>query len=303
VSLAWALPLLVVMQARSAGVSPRPVAWAAQSPRPVSCTHEPGLWEVSRQPLLAKRCQKLALAQALLQRAPAQARERAAALLLEAPELSEARVLRGRASLRLGDAAAALSDLVPLLAADAAPVSDPAALLDGGRAAVARNDVTKAVGFYRALGGRAALLPDRKQQTIAYIEIAAALLATEQPAYDDVLAHLREARRRSAGSGFTGLGAALTAVAWAAQGREAEAQGALAELTDPDTLSGAKLKQEVWFAEGLLHAALGIALERARPLEAAQHYQALAEGPLGKSAVGKLALRSRGKPPAKRGPG
>lgn len=299
----WALPLLVVMQTRSAGVSPRPVAWAAQSPRPAACTHEPGLWEVSRQPLLAKRCQKLALAQALLQQAPAQARERAAALLLEAPELAEARVLRGRANLRLGDTAGALADLAPLLEPNAAGLADPSALLDGGRAALARQDIPKAVSFYRALGGRAALLANRKQQTIAYIEIAGALLAAEQPAYDDVLAYLREARRRSAGSGFTGLCAALNAVAWAAQGREAEAQGALVELTDPDSLTSAKLEQQVWMASGLLHAALGLFLERPYPDASAKHYQALAEGPLAKTAVGKLALRSRIKPPPKRSAG
>lgn len=300
---AWALPLLVVMQTRSAGVSPRPVAWAAQSPRPVACTHQPGLWEVSRQPLLAKRCQELAVAQALLQAAPALARERAAALLARAPEFGEARVVRGRASLRLGDAASALADLTALLDANASAQADPSALLDGGRAALARRDVAQAVAFYRALGGRAALLADRKQQTIAYIEIAAALLASEQPAYDDVLAYLREARRRSAGSGFTGLGAALSAVAWAAQGREAEAQGALVELTDPDALASAKLKQEVWIADGLLHAALGLALEREHPEQSVKHYQALADGPLAKTAVGKLALRGRSKPPPKRGSG
>jgi adenylosuccinate synthase len=298
---AWALPLLVVMQTRSAGVSPRPVAWAAQSPRPTACTREPALWEVSRQPLLAKRCQKLALAQALLQRAPAQARERAGVLLVEAPEFAEARVLRGRASLRLGDTAAALGDLAPLLEANAVGLADPSALLDGGRAALSRQDMPKAVSFYRALGGRAALLADRKQQTVAYIEIAAALLAAEQPAYDDVLAYLREARRRSAGSGFTGLAAALNAVAWAAQGREAEAQGALVELTDPDSLTSAKLEQEVWMASGLLHAALGLYLEREHPEASAKHYQALAEGPLARTAVGKLALRTRTRP--KRSPG
>jgi len=299
---AWALPLLVVMQTRSAGVSPRPVAWAAQSPRQGSCAHEPGLWEVSRQPRLGKRCEQLALAQTLLQKAPAQARDRAAALLLEAPDLTEARVLRGRASLRVGDTAAALSDLAALLTVEGAPLAEPSALLDGGRAAVRQGDSTKAVSFYRALGGRAALLADRKQQTIAYIEIASALLATDQPAFDDVLAYLREARRRSAGSGFTGLCAALGAVAWVAQGREAEGQGALAELTDPDALSSAKLAQEVWIAEGVLHAALGLSLEREHPELAAKHYQALAAGALAKSAIGKLALRLRNKAAPKRVP-
>jgi hypothetical protein len=240
------------------------------------------------------------LAQAQLQKSPAQARERAAALLVEAPDFLEARVVRGRASLRMGDAAAALADLAPLLAADAPPPSDPSALLDGGRAALSRHASAQAVRFYRALGGRAALLPDRAQQTVAYLEIAGALLASDQPPVDDVLAYLREARRRSAGSGFSGLGAALTAIAWALSGRDAEAQGALGELTDFASLTHPQLEREVWLPEGLLHAALGLALERTRPDESAKHYQALAAGPLGPSAVGKLALRARSKAPAKR---
>ena len=303
-SVPWALPLLVVMQARSAGVSPRPVAWAAQSPRPAACLSAPGLWEVSRQAQVSRRCRELGRAQALLLRAPEQARDRAAALLAETPDFAEARVLHGRASLRAGDAAAALADLAPLLTDDAAPVADPSALLDGGRAALAESDLSRAARFYRALGSRAALLADRKQQLVAYIEIAGVLLATEQAALDDVLANLREARRRSAGSGFSGLCAALTAVAWAAQGREAEAQGALGELTDLDALSRLQGGQNVWLPDGLLHAALGLALERTQPELSAKHYQALADGPLGKTAVGKLTLRARlgaGKAVKKRG--
>lgn len=299
----WALPLLVVMQTRAAGVSPRPVAWAAESPRPSVCSTEPGLWQVSRQALIAKRCQKLARAQALLLGAPARAHELAVALLAEEPELAEARVLRGRASLRLGDAAAALGDLSPLLERDTGRPVDPATLLDGGRAALAQRDPAHAARFYRALGSRAALLPDRKQQTIAYTEIAGALIAAEPPAFDEVIAYLREARRRSAGSGFTGLGAALTAVAWALQGREAEAQGALAELSDPESLTRFATGQRVWLAEGLLDAALGLALEQHRPDESARHYRALAEGPLGPGTLGKLALRARGtRAPARRAP-
>jgi hypothetical protein len=223
-------------------------------------------------------------------------------LLVEAPDWTEARVLRGRASLRLGDAEGALADLTSLLAPDARP-ADPAALLDGGRAALGRQDLAQAARFYRALGSRAALLPDRRQQTVAYIEIAAALLTAEPPAFDDVIAYLREARRRAAGSGFTGLSAALTAVTWAVQGREAEAQGALVELSDPEALTRLTSKQDVWLAEGLMQAALGLALERQHPERAARYYQALADGPLGKAAVGKLALRARGiKSPSKRAP-
>lgn len=253
----------------------------------------PGLWEVSRQAVVGRRCRQLARAQARLLRAPDKTRELTAALLSEAPDWVEARVLRGRASLRLGDTATALADLLPLLADDAAAVPDPSALLDGGRAALAQKDLPSAARFYRALGSRASLLPDRSQQVVAYIEIAAALLVTESAPVDDVLAYLREARRRSAGSGFTGLCAALTAVAWTAQGREAEGQGALSEVTDPEALQAFEARKDVWLPDGLFHAVMGLVFERDRADLSVTHYQALAQSPLASTALGKLGTRAR----------
>lgn len=297
-TVAWALPLLIVMQARSAAVSPRPVAWAAQSPRPAQCLGTPGLWEISRQALASRQCRELSRAQALLLRAPAKAREQAAALLAEAPDLVQARVVRGRASLRVGDSASALADLLPLLAEEGTSAAEPGALLDGGRAALAEQQLPVAARFYRMLGSRAALLPERRQQVVAYIEIAAALLASETAPVDDVVAYLREARRRASGSGYTALCVALTAVAWAREGREAEARGALAELGDSESLSRFANNRAVWLPNGLLEAALALAWEREQPELAAKHYQALAESPLGKSKLGALASRPKA---AKRG--
>lgn len=292
-SLVWALPFVIVMQTRSAGVSPKPVAWAAQSPRPASCLGTPGLWDLTRQALLGRRCRELSRAQALLVRAPDKARERAAALLAQAPDFAEARVLHGRASLRAGDGATALAELLPLLADDAAGVADPAVLLDGGRAALSQKDLANAARFYRALGSRAALLPDRSQQIVAYMEIAATLLASEKSPVDDVLAYLREARRRAAGSGYTGLCAGLTAVAWTAAGRDAEGQGALAEVTDLEALERFEGSKDVWLPEGLLHAVLALAAERERPDLSLTHYRALAQSPLAAGSIGKLASRTR----------
>ena len=292
-TIAWALPLLIVMQTRSAGVSPRPVAWAAQSPRPAVCQGEPGLWDVSRQALVLRRCRELSRAQALLLRAPDKALARAAALLTQSPDLVEARVLHGRASLRVGDSKTALSELSLLLADDAVAVADPAALLDGARAALAQKDLATSARFYRTLGGRAALLPDRSQQVVAYVEIAAALLAAEKAPTDDVLAYLREARRRSAGSGFSDLCAALTAVAWLSQGREAEGQGALGEISDPEALGRFEARTDVWLPDGMFDAIMGLTSERTQPEIAAKHYQALAGTQLSKTAVGKIAARPR----------
>jgi hypothetical protein len=246
--------------------------------------------------LLGRRCRELSRAQALLVSAPQKARERAASLLAQAPEFAEARVLHGRASLRTGDTRTALLELLPLLADDAASVADPSTLLDGGRAALAEKDLASAARFYRALGSRAALLPDRSQQVVGYIEIAATLLASasanEKASVDDVLAYLREARRRSSASGFTGLCAALTALSWIAQGREAEGQGALSEVSDPEALARFETTKDVWLPQGLVHAVLAVAFERERPDVAANHYRALAQSPLGSSALGKLGSRA-----------
>jgi hypothetical protein len=248
---------------------------------------------LTRQALLGRRCRELSRAQALLLRAPDKAREKAAALLAQAPDFAEARVLHGRASLRAGDGATALSELLPLLADDAVGVADPAVLLDGGRAALSQKDLASAARFYRALGSRAALLPDRSQQIVAYLEIAAALMAYGKAPVDDVLAYLREARRRASGSGYAGLCAGLTAVAWTAAGRDAEGQGALTEVTDLEALERFESSKVVWFPEGVLHAVLGLAAEHERPDLSLSHFRALAEGPLARTSLGKLANRSR----------
>ncbi len=294
-TLPWALPLLIVMQTRSAGVSPRPVAWAAQSPRPSLCLATPGLWEVSRQAQQGVRCRELARAQALLLGAPAKARDRAASLLARTPDFSEARVVRGRASLRTGDTETALRDLLPLLQGDAATVADPGALLDGGRAALAQKDLGNAARFYRALGSRASLLPDRAQQVRAYVEIAATLLATETTASDDALAFLREARRRSPGSGLTGLCAVLSAVAWLSEGREAEAQGALSDAGAPETLASVSTQGAVRLPDGMWDVALAVATERSDPEQSLKHYAAVAQSPLAKTKLGSLGTRARGR--------
>jgi hypothetical protein len=269
------------------------VAWAAQSPRPAACQGVPGIWELSRQAPLLRRCRELSRAQALLERAPDKALLRAAALLKDTPDFLEARVLHGRASFRVGDGTTALRELSPLLAPDAVAVADPAVLLDGGRAALSQGDVTSAARFYRMLGSRAALLPERRQQTVAYLEIAAALLAEGSAPIDDVLAYLREARRRSAGSGYSGLCAAVTALAWVSAGREAEGQGALAEIGDVDELARFETPKDVWLPNGTFHALLGLALETTQPELSRQHYEALAKTPLAQVSAGKIASRAR----------
>lgn len=260
---AWALPLLIAMQTRSASVSPRPVAWAVQSPRPALCVSTSRLWDVSRQAQVEQQCRELGRAQALLERAPDQALARVTALLLRAPTLAEARVLRGRAELRLGHTQAALGDLKPLLEAEAV-AADPGALQDGGRAALGERDLVTALAFYRRLGGGAALLPERRRQVVAYIEVAAVLLVSQGASTDEALAYLREARRRSAGSGFSGLVSALSGYASLAQGREAEGQGMPADLPDPASLDRFEARKEVWLPDGLLAAVKQKLASRAR---------------------------------------
>jgi len=133
---------------------------------------------------------------------------------------------------------------------------------------------------------------------VAYIEIAAALMASEKATVDDVLAYIREALRRASGSGFSGLCAGLTAVAWMAHGREAEGQGALADVSDLEALERFQKSQAVWLPEGLLDAVLGVAFERERSELALVHFRALAASPLGSTSIGKLASRPRARVPA-----
>jgi hypothetical protein len=184
------------------------------------------------------------------------------------------------------------------LAKDALTVADPAVVLDAGRAALAQKDLPAAARFYRVLGGGAALLQDRRQQIVAYIEIAGALLAEGSAPVDDVLAYLREARRRAPGSGFTGLCAALTAAAWSSSGHQAEAQAALAELADVPSLQHLHVQLDVWLADGMLDLLIGLALERTDPDAAKRHYQAVAGSVLAQRPLGKLALRL-GTPPVR----
>jgi hypothetical protein len=253
----WALTLVIAMQTRSASVSPRPVAWAAQSPRPAACSSSPGLWELSRQAQVERRCRELGRAQALLERAPEQALARATALLTEDPELGQARILHARASLRVGNTRAALAELAPLLDAQVGALVDPGTLQDGGRAALREGDLATAVRFYRRLGGGAALLPERRQQLVAYIEIAAALLTQQDGRGEgavEALAYLREARRRSAGTGYTSLVVFLTADALLAQGRQAEGLGALGELKDQGEPERSASRGEAWLASTLVPA-------------------------------------------------
>jgi hypothetical protein len=117
---------------------------------------------------------------------------------------------------------------------------------------------------------------------------------------------LREARRRSAGSGLTGLCAGVTAVAWLSAGSEAEGQGALGEISDTEALKAFETSKAVWLPEGLLAAVLGVAFEREHPDLGAPYFKALAASPLSTTAIGKLATRQRparaaAPKPAKRG--
>ncbi len=330
--LGWAFALLTALPLRSVSATPRPVAWAAQSPRPAACLETPRFWGASRRTPVERACRELSRIQALLARAPEGAFRLASALVREEPKLAAARVLRGRASLRLGQTASALADLSPLLEGDAESTADAAALLDGGRAALGESNLVLAARFYRALGSRASLLPERTQQTVAYLEIAAVLLATEPEPGAEVLGYLREAKRHAVASGFFGLQVALTALTWSAKARDAEALAALSELADPWLLERfesaadeARLAPEVlpgngsepsasarsvdlyrappvWLPDGLLHAAQGFALERRDPALARGHYRAFAHSELATTKMAAFVARRLALGPVGRAP-
>jgi tetratricopeptide (TPR) repeat protein len=267
---------------------------------------------VQQQARAAERCRELARGHTLLPNFPERALAIASALLREAPEFAAARLLRGRALARSGNSAAALNDLAPVLEHQTAPLH-PLLLLDGGRAAIAENQLPLAARFYQALGSQASLLPDRAAQVVALLELSSVLIATQRTPSDEVLGYLREARRHAPGSGMQGLAMALTALAWTSKGSDAEAQAALLELTDPWGLSrfesardAARLTAElvpaplsaqagpesgaeparafarspVVLPDGVLHALSGFALERRDAALAAAHYRAFRKSAL-----------------------
>ncbi|HEY4103406.1 MAG TPA: hypothetical protein VGM44_05925 [Polyangiaceae bacterium] len=176
---------------------------ALASPRPRECrgaaNGEDGLWQRARAGDAQRYCEILARSYARLAESPNDALSAAAAALAIAGETPELRVLRGRARLRLGQAAAALDDFTKAESADRQAFLAPKALHDYARAASIAGKPADAVRLYRVLVSRSALVDDAREKTVLEIEAAAHVLAYAQNGSDEALGYLAQARRDALG--------------------------------------------------------------------------------------------------------
>ncbi|MFO7179373.1 MAG: tetratricopeptide repeat protein [Pseudomonadota bacterium] len=210
---------------------------AAQSPRPAVCrptdpATTSALWSAVRGGTARPYCSLLARGMTRLDAAPEQAlelAERAAALDVKDPA---ARVLEGRALLRLGDLDAARERLESVLLAPGAP-SDVRALRELGVAAIHLGRSATATAVYRRVVPRADFASDRYFRRTAVLEAASVLAATGPDGASEAETYLTEARRKAEVPGLEDLTHAFLALCLDRLGRRDQARVVLAGVTNP----------------------------------------------------------------------
>jgi tetratricopeptide (TPR) repeat protein len=233
--------------AAAAGAGVRP-----EQCRPHAEEVEASLWTRVRPPELLRACRQLARGYARLASQPDQAVELARAALALGTNERAAKLLEGRALLRLKRPQEAWAALKPFAENQALPLDDPPSLFDVARSALAAGELEAAERTYRQLVPRAALLGSRQAERIAIIEAASLALARGPQGIDEALAYLETARSIPL-AGDRDLILALTALALERAGRSAQARAAAREADGPwdleDQLSTA---ERVRVAEGVL---------------------------------------------------
>ncbi|HLV68144.1 MAG TPA: tetratricopeptide repeat protein [Polyangiaceae bacterium] len=229
---------LLVTVATSPRVEVRSLAgFAAQSPRPAVCrpadsASTSALWSAARGGTARPYCSLLARATTRLDAAPEQALElarRAAALDVKDPA---ARVLEGRALLRLGDLRAARDRLESVLLAPGAP-PDVHALRELGVTAIHLGRSDTAIAVYRRVLPRADFANDRYFRRTAALEAASVLAATGPDGAAEAEVYLAEARRKSEVPGLEDLTSAFLALCLDRVGRRDQARVVLNDLANP----------------------------------------------------------------------
>ena len=280
-------------------------AFAAASPRPPACRPAPlldenGLWERTRGGVMERYCGLLAFGYARLRSSP----ERALELAREAEKINpnepEARVLAGRAMLRLADFPGAYATLSSSVMDPRRPLGDVAALREFGIVAHVSGHLNEAAAAYRALIPRVAFTNDALLVRLVTLEGASVLARTGPEGLADAILYLSEARRLTSVPGLDDLSTALLAscldragngeqaqvLARALEGgfslerfasprdRERVAQTALGGSAGAVRHSFEFSERAPFLAEGELHAAIGyVALGRDARL-ARSHLQA-----------------------------
>jgi hypothetical protein len=270
--------LAVALEARSAALGDSHLATAAlASPRPRECRGAArgadGLWARARAGDAQRYCDLLARGYARLSQTPTEtlaAAEAAEALLGPTPQV---RVLQGRATLRLGQAPAALAQFAQAEAEDAQAFLDPKALHDYARAASISGQPVDAVRLYRMLVSRSALLDDARERSVLQIEAAAQVLAYTPGGSDEALGYLAQARQNALGLSpwIAGLRLLIaTRNARAVRSVGANAPPTLASLGQP--VAGASGESPL-LPQGELEALRAVLTESNDAAESRQHWE------------------------------
>ena len=171
-------PLLAQPRGPAAQESDRLAMAAQSSGRPKECRqagpHRQRLtiWDRARQPQLQRYCDLLGRAHAQIQRSPAAAREAAVLADQVLPGKAAPWVVIGRANVRLGDFPQALDDFQKARSIDPRSIEEPSSL---HALAIAQSKAGKsddAMGTYRILVPRLALLPDTDDRVAVLLEAA-----------------------------------------------------------------------------------------------------------------------------------
>jgi tetratricopeptide (TPR) repeat protein len=174
----------------------------------------------------------LSRATARLEHAPAAALELARSAASFEPNAPAAKLLEGRALLRLGRVPEAWVLLAPFVEEKSAPLDDAPSLFDVARTALAAGALEQAARAYRLLVPRAALLGSRQTERTAVIEAASLALARGPGTLDEALGYLETARAIPL-AGDHDLMLALTALALDRAGRTEQARAAAREAEGP----------------------------------------------------------------------
>ena len=303
-----------------------PAAGAA-SPRPEICRPRPeepaagSLWSRARPEAVKRYCAALARGHARLASNPSEALALARSAQPLVPSETGARLLEGRALLRLGYVVDAWKRLEPF--ATAGTLDDAPSLHDVARAALAAGALDAAERTYRMLVPRAGLLGSLGARRVAYVEAASLLIARGERSLDEALGYLAEARATPL-SGDRDLVLGLTALALSRAGRGEQARAVAGETDGPwdleaelspaerqrvaETSFGAETAEEpapaaalaprrVMLLDGELHAAIAVLAEGRDAALRRAHWNAFLASPAGKgpwAEHAKKALAGRG---------
>lgn len=285
--------------------------------RPVECGLADGFkaanpWERAKEPNLRRYCDLLASGTAKL------VGSGSAILVKEVPGIADEAdkllpgraspsVLKGRAFLRMNQAAEALKALEEARKRDDRALDDPVALLAWARANARTGHVPEATAAYRAALPRTSALSAQERSAAAFEAGMTVMMQGTKGSIDDAIAMFRQARKDAQDSLQVASVVAL-ALALDRGGQKEEARAALAERVHADVKSflvGDPRVREALSDAGAAQetdALLGYALEGHDPAGAKEAWRKYLEGAGGKGPWADHAKDHAGSAPAKPAP-